>query len=150
MPTQAVNIPRMMLQAPLPDIIQRLGLAIAQAQTALDQSSIGMAKELISTTVELIPGEPRSLLSLGFTPTFYAFTEATVEARLAFSVSEETDISVAASLGVNAKVWAATVDASYSRKYSFEANGSSSMIARLATVPAPPAFLDMLSEAGNA
>ncbi len=146
MPSQVATLPRTLLQAPLPDIVQRLGLAIAQAQLALDQSSIALAKELIDTTLELTPGDPRSLLSLGFTPTFYAFTEATVEARLTFTMSEVTETSVAASLGVNLECFAATVDASYSRKFSFEASGSSSVIARLATVPAPTAFLDLLAE----
>ncbi len=144
--TSVTSLPRTLLQAPLPDIVQRLGLAIAEAQLALDQSSIALARELIDTTLELTPGDPRSLLALGFTPTFYAFTEATVEARLAFTMSEETDLSVSASLGVDIKCFAATVDATYSRKFSFEATGSSSVIARLATVPAPAAFLDLLSE----
>ncbi|MCL1487202.1 MAG: hypothetical protein MH186_04320 [Marinobacter sp.] len=44
---------------------------------------------MAETNVE-IGGKQYNLLALGFTPTFYAFTEATVEAKLSYTMSEGT------------------------------------------------------------
>ena len=94
------QVTRSLMSAPLPLIIEQLGLSIAKAQSALDANSVKIAKELVETRVE-IGGEEYSLLSLGFVPTFYAFTEATVEAKLSFSVSEETKTEIRAGLSVS-------------------------------------------------
>lgn len=141
----ATDVPRILLNAPLPELIQRLGLSIAQAQAALDENSIATAKAMTTTTAD-IDGTPRSLLELGFTPTFYAFTEATVEAKLAFTITESTELSVGAELGVNLEVFSASVNASYTRKYSFEAQGSSSIAARLVSLPPPEPLLELLNQ----
>ena len=76
-----VAVTRALVQAPLPQIIEKLGVAVAQAQAALDRNSIETAKALAEAEVEL-GGETYNLLTLGFTPSFYTFTEATVEAKM--------------------------------------------------------------------
>lgn len=145
MRTPAVT--RALVSAPLPQIIERLGLAIAQAQSALDQNSVETAKAMAATEVEL--GDRKyNLLTLGFTPSFYTFTEATVEAKLSFTMTEGSELSVgaSASMGVNTGVFmaAATVDVSYARKYSVTAEGASSIAARLVSVPPPDVFDQLL------
>ncbi|MEX1364404.1 MAG: hypothetical protein AB1Z98_14860 [Nannocystaceae bacterium] len=142
----ATDVPRILLNAPLPELIQRLGLSVAQAQAALDENSIATAKAMSTTTAD-IDGTPRSLLELGFTPTFYAFTEATVEAKLAFTITESTELSVGAELNVGSSLtlFSASVNASYTRKYSFEAQGSSSIAARLVSLPPPEPLLELLN-----
>lgn len=145
----AAEVPKIVLNAPLPELIQRLGLSLAKAQAALDENSIATAQAMGNTTVE-IDGQPRTLLELGFTPTFYAFTEATVEAKLAFTITEATELSVGAEVGVNYGVFAASVNASYTRKYSFEAQGSSSIAARLVSLPPPAPLLELLNAAAEA
>lgn len=145
MRTPAVT--RALVSAPLPQIIERLGLAIAQAQSALDQNSVETAKAMAATEVEL--GDRKyNLLTLGFTPSFYTFTEATVEAKLSFTMTEGSELSVgaSASMGVNTGVFmaAATVDVSYARKYSLTAEGASSIAARLVSVPPPDVFDQLL------
>jgi hypothetical protein len=141
----ATSIPRTLLEAPLPELIQRLGLAVAQAQTALDRNSIDVAMSLAETTVTIGTGE-HSLLELGFTPTFYAFTEATLEAKVTFSVQEQEEISVGGSLSVSyLSIVSATINASYTRKYSFTAEGSSSIATRLVSLPPPSGFLERLN-----
>lgn len=141
----AASIPRTLLEAPLPELIQRLGLAVAQAQSALDRNSIDVAKALIDTRIELGDNE-FSLLELGFTPTFYAFTEATLEAKLTFSVQEQEEFSIGGSLGVSVmSIVTATINASYTRKYSFQAEGASSIAARLVSLPAPSEFMERLN-----
>lgn len=145
--SETTTVTRSLVSAPLPQIIERLGLSIAQAQAALDNNSVKVAHTMAETPVEL-GGQTYNLLTLGFTPSFYAFTEATVEAKLSFSMTETTETSVSA--GVTAKVnygvvmVAASVDVSYARKFSVSAEGSSSIAARLVSLPAPEAFNEVL------
>ena len=145
--SETTTVTRSLVSAPLPQIIERLGLSIAQAQAALDNNAVKVAQTMAETPVEL-GGQTYNPLTLGFTPSFYAFTEATVEAKLSFSMSETTETSVSA--GVTAKVnygvvmVAASVDVSYARKFSVSAEGSSSIAARLVSLPAPEAFNEVL------
>ena len=119
----ATTVPRTLLEAPLPELIQRLGLAVAQAQSALDRNSIDVAKAMAEAKVTIGPNE-HSLLELGFTPTFY----------------------VGGSLSVSyLSIVSATVNASYTRKYSFQAEGSSSIATRLVSLPAPSGFMERLN-----
>lgn len=144
--SETAAVSRQLLSAPLPQIIERLGIAIAEAQAALDRNSIETAKAMAEAEVELA-GETHNLISLGFTPTFYSFTEATVEAKLSFSMSETTEfgVKVGAEVEVNTGfvMVAASVDVSYSRKFSVSAEGMSSIAARLVSLP-PPQNLEKL------
>ena len=139
---------RALVTAPLPQIIEKLGLAIAEGQFALDRNSVEIARVMGEIEVDM-GGGPRTLLSLGFTPSFYAFTEATVEAKLSFSMTESTETSVGGSVSVGGGVAgvfmaAATVSASYARKFSVSASGTSSIAARLVSLPPPDEFLAAL------
>lgn len=142
-----IKTTRALTQAPLPSIVEQLGMAIAGAQFALDANSAELAKTMAATTVEL-GGDEYNLLALGFTPTFYAFTEATVEAKLSYSMTEGTafggSVSVSASGGTPFFMAAATVSASYERKFSVSAEGSSSVAAKLVSLPPPEQFLEIL------
>ena len=138
-------VTRSLVSAPLPQIIEQLGLSIAKAQAALDNNSVAIAKDMGETEVE-IGGDNFNLIALGFLPTFYAFTEATVEAKLSFSMQESTEfgIKVGVKAGVNVGIVmvAASVDVSYARKFSVSSDGTSSIAARLVSLPCP----DQLSE----
>ena len=135
-------------QARVSDMIRDMGSSIAQAQFALDTISIQIAKKLgdDDSRVEL-SGRSVSLLELGFSPTFYQISEATVEAKVSFTTSSEQGLSVSASLGVNVGFFAASVNAEYSQKYSYSATGSSSITARFVSVPPPTTFTEALNRA---
>ena len=62
-----VKTTKALTQAPLPDIIEKLGMAIAGAQFALDANSAELAKIMAETMVD-VGGQEYNLLSLGFTP----------------------------------------------------------------------------------
>ena len=145
--SETVEVTRSLVSAPLPQIIEKLGISIAQAQAALDANSVKLAQEMSEVKVE-IGGESRNLISLGFTPTFYAFTEATVEAKLSFSMNESTEVGVkvGASVagGAGFVMVAASVDVSYARKFSVSAEGSSSIAARRVSLPPPDVFIELL------
>ena len=138
---------RALLSAPLPDIIKQLGISIAEAQMALDTNSVQIAQEMSQTEVE-IGDDTYNLLSLGFVPSFYAFTEATVEAKLSFSMSESTETSVNVGVQVGGGtpffMAAASVDVGYARKFSVSSEGMSSIAARLVSLPPPEIFIERL------
>lgn len=144
---ETVEVTRALVTAPLPQIIEKLGLAIAQAQFALDTNSIELAKTMAATEVK-IGDETYNLLSLGFLPSFYSFSEATVEAKLSFTMTEstETSVSVGVQAGVNYGVFmaAASIDVSYARKFSVSTEGASSIAARLVSLPAPDVFTQLI------
>lgn len=150
--SETVNVTRQLVSAPLPQIVESLGKSIAQAQAALDLNSINLAKELVDTKVE-IAGEAFSLLALGFAPAFYAFTEATVEAKLSFSMQEETETSVnvgvTAGGGAGFVMFAASVEVGYARKFQVSSEGTSSLAARLVSLPPPDIFTTILRRAAD-
>ena len=134
-------------QAPLADMVRDLGIAIARAQLAMDTNSVEIAKLMAGTDANVtIGGNEFSLLELGFAPTFYQITETMIEAKVAFSSAESHAFTIGATVGVNVGFFAATVNASYSQKYSFDSSGSSSITARLVTVPPPTIFNERLRE----
>lgn len=163
------QINQTLVNAPLPLLIEKLGMAIANAQVALDRNSIDLANKMAKMTIP-IEGKEYNLISLGFTPTFYAFTEATVEAKLSFSLAVSESFSIGASLSTNNSnsnssnsttnsggnsstekdkktgVMAVTVDASYSRKFDMSAEGSSSISARIVSLPPPERLKSLLQE----
>jgi len=95
-----------LLDAPMPELIQKMGLAIAEAQLRLDQMAVRVAGLLSEAKVEFKDAagnvKPRSLLELGFTPTFYHFTETDIEIKLTLQmkIEEEFRVGGAVSLGV--------------------------------------------------
>jgi hypothetical protein len=154
-----------LLNVPFPQMIERLGVGIAEAQYAMDKVSIritqlmaGFSEDKDGTLVKddsaLIKlqenGESFSLLALGFTPTFYQFTETYIEMKMAISMKKSTEIGVAVKASykgiVGLGVLSASVNASYSQKYQYEASGSSSMRTKLVTVPVPAIFEQRLRD----
>ena len=141
----------MLEQSPLPQLVEGLGKAIAEAQLALDKRSIEIAR-LLGVPIEVFPGamrdgkpDKRSMLELGFTPTFYHFTETNIKARVAFSSSQSVEYSVGGSFGGQFYVFTASVNASYSNKYSFTAEGSSEISTRIVSLPPPAPLVQLIN-----
>lgn len=147
MPSGA-NVANQLVNSPLPLLIEKLGVSVATAQAALDRNSIALASEMATITVN-IGDEEYNLISLGFAPTFYAFTEATVEAKLEFSLAESEDFSIGGSVGGNIGVVSVSISASYARKFEMSAEGSSSIAARLVSLPPPERLNQILSNLAN-
>lgn len=132
----------MIEQTSVSQLVKELGVAIAEAQFQLDQASLKIARLLGDGEIE-IAGKKHNLLELGFTPTFYQLTEATVEAKVSFSVTRSEEFGVSASVSGGYVFFAASVSAAYSQKYSYTATGSSSITAKFVSVP-PPSLLTEL------
>jgi hypothetical protein len=153
-----------LLEAPIGELIQRVASSIAEAQLKLDQIGVRVAQLLseAKVTFNKADGNPveKSLLELGFMPTFYAFTETDIEVKLTIQlkVDEEFKISGSATAGQGQGVEAAkrvvpfgiTISADYHRKYGFDMSGSSTVKTRLLSVPPPSVFLETIKEHARA
>lgn len=139
-----------MEQSPLPQMIQSLSQGIADAQDALTRKAIESLVLLAdaSNGVQL-PGDDRrrSLLELGFTPSFLHITETTIRVRVAFTQTESSGYEVGGSVGATYGIFSATVNASYSAKYSFETQASSEITTRIVSVPPPLILTERLQGA---
>jgi len=96
------------------------------------------------------PPVTMSMVQAGILPTFYQFTEASIDVKLSITMREDrTDDSSAAArssgpgfLGLGrSKAYASSVDYRSQNRYSYRAQGSSALRATLRPVP-PPSRLD--------
>jgi hypothetical protein len=160
-----------LLDVPLPDMVTKLALGIADAQRALDENSVETAKALAETTIEVVPAITEtiaadgtvtftqaaaiemSLLQIGLNPTFYQFAEATIEVSMDIKTTTSTETSV--SVGIKAKAgfscWSASVaiDVSHNRKFGKEVHGTSRLYTKLVPVPPPPRIFPQINRIDN-
>lgn len=159
-----MTIGRDLLNVPMGDMIRQMALAIADAQVELDEASIHVAQimagqpttiadETGTTTQEpttvRFGGQDLSMIELGFTPTFYQFIDTIIEVKIAIKITREyssqqtfkgTRKTFSAGYG-GFRVTTTPVDATYSSKYTYSAEGSSLLRTKLVPVP-PPAILE--------
>ena len=152
--------------APLPLMLEKMGMSIANAQSALDANSIRLANEMAAVKLT-IGDEEYNLLSLGFAPTFYSFTEASIEMKMELSIAESESFggSIGFSYGQSTtkngsgsavdeaitkmQMFGVSISAHYARKYSTSAEGSSSIAAKLVSLPAPDTYFEILRSTVN-
>ena len=105
-----------------------------------------------------------SMMELGFTPTFYQFIDTIIEVKIAIRISSETSRKVVnkgtqtrvevdsrkrsfmfgSQTDTRVAVTTTPVDATYSSKYSYSAEGSSFLRTKLVPVPPPPVREDRI------
>jgi hypothetical protein len=149
-----------LLDVPLPEMVLKLALGIAEAQRALDENSVETAQALAETTIPVVLSVTQtiaadgsvsysqadpidvSLIQIGLLPTFYQFAEATIDVQMDIktTTSRETNIKVGTKAKVGFSMWSASisVDVSHNRKFGKEVHGTSHLITRLVPVPPPP------------
>src|SRR4051794_1813067 len=162
-----LSVGQELLDVPLPDMVVKLALGIAEAQRALDHNAVETAKELGATTISVVPaitetiaadGEvtfedaaaiDMSLLQVGLNPTFYQFAEASIEVEMDIKTTTSSDTTI--KVGVEAKVgfamWSASarVDVSHNRKFQKEVHGTSKLITKMVPVPPPPRMFPQIN-----
>jgi len=160
-----MGIGQEVLDVPFGQMVYQVASAIAESQAALDRNSIEMLKVMgdDKNSSVLIPMLDEygndvqiktSMIGAGFQPTFYQFSDAIIEVKMAISMSNDsesswcketeygpsTSTSLSLSGGrINVKrstVKASTINASYTNKFSFKEEASSTLRVRL--VPLPP------------
>ena len=149
------KVNQLLEHAPLPRMIENMGKSIAVAQFELDKYAIQIMREAgkkdDGNGVE-VSGKTYSLLELGLLPSFYHFSETRLSAKVAFSMMRSREVgfevgaSVSAGFGPFGMV-SASVNASYSNKYSFKSEGSSEVNTKLVTVPPPTQLVDIINQA---
>ena len=142
----ANEVIRQLEQSPLPELVAQLGIAIAEAQLAMDQASVRSFRIMAQKNVELGKRKKVSMIELGLIPSFYHFSEANIDAKVAFSMTKSKEVSGSIEVGGAFKAVTATVSASYTSKYSFSAEGSSSVSAKIVTVPPPAEIAELIRE----
>lgn len=166
------TVGKALAEVPIGDMIKSLGLSIATAQYELDLTSLRIAQMMTGhyedpqekdeskrkkTALIDFDGEKLSLLELGFTPTFYQFTETTIEIKMTISMTmsaEQAEANRSMSMDASAEAGfsgmkaksgmqmnISTMSANFSSKYSISAEGTSMVRTKLMPVP-PPALLE--------
>ncbi|MGI6120427.1 MAG: hypothetical protein ACOYIB_07675 [Desulfosporosinus sp.] len=136
-----------LLNVPFPEMVLKLASAIAEGQYKLDMVSCKIAKfmgdkkqapvYLPDLTDPSGKGEiVTSLIGAGFQPTFYQFTDTIIEVKMAISMNQTTEASISTEASAGWGPFSASVNASYSSKYSYSVEGSS--LLRTKITPLPP------------
>lgn len=135
----------------LADLVRMLAEGVADAQLELDRASAEMVVDLANTRVDvvrsvtetinedgsldIVADEPQnlSLLELGVQPTFYQFSQSTIEVAMDLEIAEEIDEE---SKG-RKSLFARTRNITTERKLNRDVSVSSKITARLVPVPSP-------------
>ena len=167
----ASEVGQELLEVPLPEMVTKLALGIAAAQHALDANSIETATALAEKEIDFVPAiteeigadgkvtypKPEkvkmSLLQIGLNPTFYQFSESTIEVTMDIktTTSEESAVKVTAEAGVNWGCVSASVktEASFNRKFGHEVHGTSKLMVKLVPVAPPPRLIPTVDIVDN-
>jgi hypothetical protein len=139
---------------PFDDLIYLLAESVTSAQTKLDLSTAEVLETLAETEVDVVPQvtrtidedgtvatetaapESRSLLALGFTPTRYQFSQATVEVGVDIHITEQQERE-SESEGNLFGLRAGTYEVTQQRKFDREVRANANISARLEPVPLP-------------
>lgn len=164
--------------APVSEIIKSMAMSIADAQTALDAASrktaVALAQEKFTFTNADGEDVERSLLALGFTPSFYSFVAVDLELRLETRITESSDVGGEVTVNANTEQTGTaggaagaaggdpaaepaaepptrttsmgmTMSANFQRKFGVETSGHTQVTAQLVALPPPAAFMDFIS-----
>jgi hypothetical protein len=135
------------------DLVRMLAEGIADAQTSLDRASAELLQELAEAKVEIVPrveevidadgnvtykhgaAQEVSLLDLGVTPTFYQFSQSTVEVVMDIKVVESETASSEGKRRFG--LFADTANIRSERKLNRDVTVHSKVTATLVPVPMP-------------
>ena len=137
-----------LLDVPFGDMVLQLAIAIAQGQYEMDKVCCEIAKLMGTEKISLKNVSTgavleTTLLGAGFQPTFYQFTDTIIEVKMAISMQKSTEKSVSAKAKAGFGIFSASVNASYSSKYSYSVDGSSLLRTKITPIP-PNATLQAL------
>ena len=122
-----MDVGRKLLEAPVPAIIEGIAKSIAKSQYELDATSVRIATRLAEERVALKDADgkaaDRSLIELGFLPTFYHFHETTIEVKMTISMKVESSFRFQVGGGIGNRAAASTPASSPSSQSEGESEG---------------------------
>lgn len=140
-----------LLAVPFDKMLLGIARAIIEAQRGLDENAAStLVAVLKALKSEGVPPpdydkwleELQTLVSKRLLPTFYQFADTEIEVKMAISSTRSSDFSVSGKVNLSC----VGIDATYSQKYSYSAEGASLIRTRLVPVM-PPEQLKALMEA---
>ncbi|MEL6841267.1 MAG: hypothetical protein AAFP85_18430 [Pseudomonadota bacterium] len=147
-----MSVGQELLNTPFPEMVSKLAIAVAESQTKLDMNSTEVASYMGQQKIQLPdlskPDKQKeySLVAMGFLPTFYAVQEAEIEVKMAITMAKTKEVGGSASAKAGWGPFAASVNASYSSRYAYSQEGSSTLRVKLAPAD-PPLILQKYMEA---
>jgi len=144
------------ISASLSDFVQEMALAIASSKKQLDRASIETLKELSEKNIEvpiikqkLIGDKVQeevsyikvSALSLGMKPTFYEFSETTIEVSMDLSIQEEINTN---SRRKRKSLFVNTKNIRSERRFESKINAFSKLKINMVPVPPPNNMPDII------
>ena len=140
----------------LPGLISELALSIADAQTRLDRNyidSLAAFSRIVTKTVKAskkLKVDDYKTLFETVAPSRYQFSETVVEVRADLQMASAKSLSVDASVGINAGVFAVAVNASYTKRNSYDYRAAALIRTVLNAIPADANQLQtLLARGGN-
>jgi len=135
------------VRIPVTELIRKLGLAVAHAQLELTKIGVEIG-ELLASAQVTFPDEngqsvTRSLLELGFLPSFYEIGETEIDVALTLGLAAHGEDGDANSAD-ETELFGVVLSPAYHRKYDFDAAGASRLRARLVNVPPPAEYVAAL------
>ena len=140
-----------LLALPFAEVVAQLAIGVAEAQKELDRNTVDRILQLAratrpegegpgpSTVVEAL----ERLKDAGLMPAFYQFLDTEIEVRMAISTARERSLGARAGVSLSA----VTVDATYSQKYGYRAEGASVLRTKIVPVAPPDQLRDLLRAA---
>jgi outer membrane protein OmpA-like peptidoglycan-associated protein len=132
--------------ASVADFVRSLGLAIAEAQSALDANSVNQIPEFVRP-IESLGG--RSLLDLGLSPAFYHYQHADLSCSLQLSLKVSTNFNIGLGLNGSYNSRGTTAGSSSQSSSETESGSSSATSERNAQVEITSASSGSLSVGGR-
>lgn len=133
---------------PIDRMISSMARGIAKAQYDLDLAGIKIAQLMAGITESsrvAFGNKTYSMLELGFTPSFYHFVDTVIEVRVSITITRSREFTTSRGSSTSydraddevTHTRTSSVNASYSNKYQYSAEGSSLMRTKIVPVPAP-------------
>lgn len=137
-----------LLDVPFAEMVFQLASSVAEAQAMLDVNSVKVLNAMgeANTVVFEEPNFSTSMIGAGFQPTFYQFAETIIEVKMSVNATQLTQEERKTEGRKNTfimprgrgsiKITSTPINATYSNKYNYSAEGTSTLRTRL--VPVPP------------
>lgn len=161
-----MSVGQELLDVPLDKMVASLAMGIAEGQRALDENSLETTNQLANTTMDYIPlinidktdsgievttVEAKDIPLIAFIrPTWYQFSETTIEVSMDIKTKTETSTNVKvgskAKFGFGCFSASIKVDVEHNRKFGKEVHGTSKMVVKMVPVPPPPLLLPEINQ----
>jgi hypothetical protein len=138
----------------VPDVVETLTPQTRQVQVMVSGQSVGLTDANnnpvtvtgVHVDCDVSPTFPMTLLQAGVNPTFYQFTNSTIVVKMSVTSTTESSDSLGVTVDSQSQsrdfffssgTVTSHVNASFSNKFSYSVEGSSSLSTTLACVPPP-------------